>query len=170
MKETSFSIRLIIALFLLSLTPFFPLTAQDKNKKEAEITHFVEKALEEQDYTINVDFMIPQQGRSRALTSPYFIKIKNDSIISYLPYVGRAYSVPYGGGQGLNFDAPIESYSSKKGKKDKTTISIKVKNTEDNYTYTLTIYNNGSTNVYVQPNNKQSISYRGKMELKDEEN
>ena len=34
---------------------------------------------------INVDYMQPMKGRSRALTSDYSIEIRNDSVFSYLP-------------------------------------------------------------------------------------
>jgi len=37
------------------------------------------------------------------LTSPYSVEIRNDSIISHLPYYGRAYSIPYGGGDSSFF-------------------------------------------------------------------
>ena len=168
MRKFAFTIKLITTIFTLSLLSMSSIDAQDKKEKELEVTQHVQKVLDNKDYMIHVDYMNPQQGRSRALTSSYFVKIKNDSIFSYLPYVGRAYNVPYGGGQGLNFNASIQSYSSSKGRKNKTTITIKVKNSEDNYTYTLTVYGNGSTNIFVQPINRQSISYRGKIDLKKE--
>lgn len=168
MKGILFNIKVIISIFSLSLSSIFCINAQEKVNKEGETAQHIQKALDEKDYIINIDYMYPQQGRSRALTSSYFVKIKNDSIFSYLPYVGRAYSVPYGGGDGLNFNLPIQSYSSKKGKKGTTIISVKAKNSEDNYTYTLTVYDNGSSQLHVQSNNKQSISYRGKMDLKKE--
>ena len=50
---------------------------------------------------IDVDRAVPMAGRSVNLTSPYSLEIHGDSILSYLPYFGRAYSAPYGGGEGL---------------------------------------------------------------------
>ena len=107
------------------------------------------------------------KGRSRALTTLYSLEVKNDSIFSYLPYVGEAYNVPYGGGKGLNFQAPISQYESKEGKKGTIEIKLKTRNEEDSYTYRITVFTNGSTQIYVQPNNRQSISFSGKMNLND---
>lgn len=39
-------------------------------------------------------------GKTVYLTSPYSVKISNDSAYIELPYFGVAYSVPYGGGEG----------------------------------------------------------------------
>lgn len=63
--------------------------------------------------------MQPMKGRSRALTSDYSIEIRNDSVFSYLPYFGVAYNVPYGGGKGLIFNAPITGYRKESLKKEK---------------------------------------------------
>ena len=40
---------------------------------------------------IDVDRAVPMAGRSVNLTSPYSLEIHGDSILSYLPYFGRAY-------------------------------------------------------------------------------
>lgn len=34
--------------------------------------------------------MIPQAGATKQLTSEFFLKVSGDSLISYLPYFGRA--------------------------------------------------------------------------------
>ncbi len=48
-------------------------------------------------YTFISYFLLNMRGRSIPLTSLYSLEIRNDSVISYLPYYGRAYSIPYGG-------------------------------------------------------------------------
>lgn len=108
--------------------------------------------------------MTPMKGRSRALTSSYYLAVRNDSIFSCLPYVGEAYSVPYGGGKGLVFDAPIEHYEAEPGKKGRMEIQIKIRNEEDSYLYRLTVQPNGSVSVNVQPTRRQPISFSGRME------
>ena len=48
-------------------------------------------------FTIEVDRALPMGGRTVHLTTPYSLEMRGDSAISYLPYFGRAYSLPYGG-------------------------------------------------------------------------
>ena len=68
------------------------------------------KLIESENYKIDVNTAMPMRGRSIPLTSSYSLTIRNDSVISYLPYYGRAYSIPYGGGDGLNFKAILQKY------------------------------------------------------------
>lgn len=129
-----------------------------------EMTPAIKAALDARDYKVVVDFMTPMKGRSRALTSNYYLEIRGDSIFSCLPYVGEAYSVPYGGGKGLVFDAPIESYEAEPGKKGRMEIRVKTRNDEDSYLYHLTVQPNGSVSLHVQPNRRQPISFSGDIE------
>lgn len=143
--------------------------AQEKANSQDQIAETIQKALDAQTYKIDVDYMYPMKGRSRALTSLYSLEVKNDSIYSYLPYVGEAYSVPYGGGKGLNFRAPISQYESKAGKKGVTEVILKTRNEEDSYTFRITVYKDGTSRIHVQPNNRQSISFSGKINLDNQQ-
>ncbi len=165
MKKKHF-VQIMYTAILVGLTVLTqPTEAQEQKNDQTAQT--IKKALDEHTYKIDVDYMTPMKGRSRALTTLYSLEVKNDSIFSYLPYVGEAYNVPYGGGKGLNFQAPISQYESKEGKKGATEIKLKTRNEEDSYTFRITVFTNGSTQIYVQPNNRQSISFSGKMNLND---
>ena len=93
--------------------------------------------------------------------------MRNDSLFSYLPYFGVAHRAPYGGGKGLVFDAPINKYEAKKDKKGRIKIELAVRNEEDSYTYHITLYSNGSANIDVQPNNKDQITFSGKLDVEE---
>jgi hypothetical protein len=116
------------------------------------------------DFTVNVNAAQPMSGPMVVLTSPYSIKVKNDSIYSYLPYYGRAYSVPYGGGKALNFNDKTISYTQRTTSKGLSEITIKVKNDEDTYTYILSLSPAGSASITVNSQNRQSISFSGTWE------
>lgn len=139
--------------------PAFP-----QNGKEREAN--VRKALDADRYTVDINYMIPAKGPGRALTTDYSIAVRNDSLLSYLPYAGRAYNIPYGGGKALNFSAPIESYE-KTEKKGETEITIRTRNEEDSYVYRLTVYKDGNASLHVQPTQRESISFSGEMELEE---
>ena len=92
---------------------------------------------------------VPARGRSVMLTSPYSVEIRNDSIISHLPYYGRAYSIPYGGGEGLNFKAPLTDYKLDWDKKGTAKIKFTARSTEDKFDFDIDIFSNGSSTIFV---------------------
>ena len=133
--------------------------------EKAELAKKVNAALDDRHYTINIRTMSPMRGPTRTVTSPWTVEVKGDTLVSYLPYIGRAYNVPYGGGKGLNFSAPIESYQEGMGKNGKRHIEIKLTNEEDTYLYTLEVFDNGSSSVSVMSRQREQISYSGDMEF-----
>lgn len=127
----------LILLCLSGMLAMQSAAAQSRSEKKAQTERNVREAINADHYKINVDYMQPMKGRSRALTSDYSIEIRNDSVFSYLPYFGVAYNVPYGGGKGLIFNAPITGYRKESLKKGKTRIDFKTGNEEDKYEYSL---------------------------------
>lgn len=110
---------------------------------------------------INVN---PLTGGTINLTSNYDVKIQNDSLFSYLPYYGRAYMAAYGGESPMIFDLPIEVYSVEPAKKGFYVIKASVKKKMDNIEFNFYVAETGSTSLTVISNNRQSISYHGRIE------
>lgn len=160
--------RVFILAGLLALGNLSPITAQSKKEKKQRTEQAVRQAVEAKNYKIDVDRVMPMKGGSRHLTSNYSVEIKNDSIYSYLPYFGVAYSVPYGGGKGLNFNAPISEYTTEYNKKGNAKINLKLRNEEDSYIYNITIFPDGTSSIQITPTNRQSISFSGKMDVKED--
>jgi len=130
---------------------------------DAAFQQKLNKAIESREFEIVVRQMLPMMGRSQHLTSPYSLKVKNDSVFSYLPYFGRAFSVPYGGGQGLTFNAAIENYQSIKNAKGVYKIKFKSQTREDSYVFNIEIFDNGSSQIRVHSNNRQGITFLGEV-------
>lgn len=141
-------------------------TAEERAARAVEQAKAVKAALQERNYQIAVNRMYPSRGASKIVSSGYSVEVRNDSLISYLPYFGRAYDVPYGGGNGLNFSAPIRNYKESQTKSDLRHIEIDVKNDEDTYLYTLDIFDNGSADINVRSRQREPISFSGQMEFK----
>ena len=152
---------------LICMIAAMPAFAQSRSEKKARIERAVKEAVDAKTYEINVDRMHPIKGGSRTLTTNYSLKVRNDSVYSYLPYFGVAYSVPYGGGKGMIFNEPLTDYTTKKLKKGKVQVAFQTRSEGDNYEYSLTIYPNGSTAINVQATNQQPISYTGEMDIKE---
>lgn len=135
--------------------------ADDKARRVAD-------QIESGNFVVEINRALPMGGRSVNLTSLYSIEIKGDSVYSHLPYYGRAYSLPYGGGEGLLFRKPLTDYQVTYDNKDKATITFNCRSDDDNYGFSLQIFPNGSATLFVQPVNRQSISYHGSLSLEEE--
>lgn len=154
---------LMVALALLVGIP--TLSAQSKKEKKEQKREAVKELIVSENYKINVNNAQPMQGRSVSLTSRYSLEIKNDSVFSHLPYYGRAYSIPYGGGSGLIFKEAIKEYTMEMDKKGKARIKFSARNPEDNFEFLVTVFDNGSASIDVTMQNRQSISFTGELEL-----
>ena len=122
----------------------------------------IEQSLEAREYRIDVNYMLPLRGPGKSVTGSYSLSIDESVIESNLPYFGVAYSVPYGGGKVLTFKDQIGEYRDSGWTKDRRTVVVTTNNGEDTITYTITVFDNGSTDISVHFRNREDISYRGK--------
>jgi hypothetical protein len=101
-------------------------------------------------------------GRSRQLTSEYDLRLFGDSLVSNLPFYGRAYSAPYGSGDGgFNFTSTNFEYTATPGKKNGWNISIKPRDVNDFREFSLSLSDNGYGTLQVLSNNRQPMSFTG---------
>lgn len=159
MRKTTIVFIACMALFILGGCA----TTADRTEARKQMAQQVEQALADRHFSISVDMMYPRRGRTVNLTTDYSLEVRGDTLISYLPYFGRAYNLPYGGGKGLNFTAPIKGYQAVKAKKDMTRVIIETQNDEDQYIYQIEVFDNGSASVYVNSRERESINYTGRM-------
>ena len=141
-------------------------TQEERAARAAEQTAKVKAALAERHYKIGVNYMYPNGGRAKSVSFGYGVEVRNDSLISYLPYFGRAYNIPYGGGKGLNFSERIASYQESQANNGQRLIEIELKNDEDTYLYTIKVFDNGNSSIDVLSRQRERISYSGEMEFK----
>ena len=134
-----------------------------KAEREAEITRQVQEGLDTRHYTIAVDWMKPLGGMARHVSSNYELKVNGDEVDSYLPYVGEAYRVPYGGGKGLNFKGKIENYTITYPTSNRSHIEFSVNNQEDTYYFRIDVFNNGKSYMDIIARDKDAISFDGEM-------
>ena len=123
-------------------------------------TAVVRNKIETKQYTFVAQSASPLRGRLVQLTSQYDLRIAGDSVISNLPYFGRAYSAPKNNDAGLNFISASSAYTSK-WKKNRWEITIKPKDYRDVNEINLTVFNNGKASVRVSSNSRQPISFDG---------
>jgi hypothetical protein len=152
-----------LAALLLAACATSRLTPQERAAKAAEQADRVAEAIANRHFTIALDYVMPQRGASRRISYGYELTVHGDSIDSYLPYFGRAYRVPYGGGKALNFKAVANSYRSTRVKRDLTRIEIAIRNEEDDYLYIIDVFDNGKATLEVQARERERIGFSGEM-------
>lgn len=125
----------------------------------------IEALVDSKQFEFEGQMAYPQRGRSIDLTTnTNYLRFKNDSIYSEMPYFGRAYAgVAYGGGGGLSFKGPVKNFSITKNKKN-FTVKGEVRDSSDSYSVILTVYFDGGASLTINSNNRDSINYRGDIE------
>jgi len=107
----------------------------------------------------------PLQGSMRQLTAEYELKVLPDTINSFLPYFGRAYSAPIGASQsGISFTSTDFAYSITPRKKGGWDILIRPNKTDVQKMY-LSVSSNGSATLQVTSTNRQAISFYGNIDI-----
>ena len=162
MKKT-LSVLFSIVLLVLSLAGCGTGSGLTKAEREAQVTRQVQEALDTRHYTIAVDWMKPLGGMPRHVSSNYELTVNGDEVVSYLPYVGEAYRLPYGGGKGLNFKGTIENYSINYLTSNRVHIEFTVTNVEDSYNFRIDVFNNGKSIIDIIARDKDAISFDGEM-------
>lgn len=157
------NIRLLWLLGIVLLMAGQSLCAQTRKEKREQKAKEVKELIENKRFTIDVNRAIPMGGRALNLTSPYTLEVRGDSAVSYLPYFGRAYSAPYGGGDGLRFEKSITDYQTSFNKKGTAQIQFRTRTDDDTYAFNMQVFPNGSATITVVPVNKQSITFHGEM-------
>ncbi|MES2278220.1 MAG: DUF4251 domain-containing protein [Bacteroidota bacterium] len=136
-------------------------TRKEKNAAKEAI---VRKALEDKNFTFTAQSVSPMRGGTVNLTSEYDVRVVQDSIISYLPYYGRAYVAPMDPNEnGMQFTSTKFSYVSTP-KKFGYEIVIKPTDTKDVRQMTLNVSVNGYGTLNVTNMNRDPISFYGYVE------
>lgn len=160
---------LIIGLFIFAFVSTNAQEVEKKSKKElkaekeATLISQTKKLIEVKAFTFTPKSARPLQGKTIHISN-YLVRIKNDSIFSYLPFYGRAYNTAYGSSTSpFHFTLPVDSYSSEETKKG-FRIKIGIKTKTETLGYTFNVSETGTTSLNVDSSNRQSISYSGELD------
>lgn len=165
-KVMKVDFRLLFIMGIALLLGGQSLLGQSKKELKEQKALEVKELINSGRYTIEVDRAIPMNGKQVNLTSMYNLELRGDSAVSYLPYFGRAYTAPYGGGNGLRFDESIKDLELSYDKKGTAKVKFSVRTSEDNYTFNVQVFSNASAIINVTPVNKQGITFYGDLILK----
>jgi len=152
--------RLAVAAIVFSL--FFISCSSTKQAAKLNADD-VKNMVHNKNFIFIADRVNPLRGRSRELTSEYDVSVKNDSLVSYLPYFGRAYQAPLDPSKGgIQFTSTSFSYTVTKNKG--WNVTIKPNDFNEVQQFVFTIFDNGSATLYVTNTHKDPITFSGYVE------
>ena len=161
-----------IFLFLLFFSCILTLNAKEqkvnKTKKATEAAKAfqeIQKLIENKYFQVEIDRVYPQNGLDVSRFNPIGkITVADTTAQGHLPFFGRAYSLPYSEGGGIEFDNKMKNPEikiTKKRKKQSIVFSFSIPGNYDVFQISIEAMSNGKCSVYLHSNNRASISYTG---------
>lgn len=152
--------KIAIALFLV-VAAATQAAAQDSTKTG------IKELLEAKQWAFEPLSMTPSRGRMRTLTAGYTLRLNGDTLMVYLPYVGRAYNAPISSSEsGYDFTTTEFTYDVKPAKKKGYAVAIKTNGKVYNSEFAITVYDDGTAYVRAMSTNREVISYNGSIKKK----
>lgn len=147
------------SIFVVFSTLLFTKALQAQDDKAVAI----KSAIESNSFIFKPQFVTPLGDRSRIVTAEYDMWVSKDTVKTYLPYFGRAYSATIGqsGGGGVMFTSTDFDYAVKEKKGGGWNILIKPKDTNDVRQLFLNIGDEGNASLHITSNNRQAITFSG---------
>lgn len=160
MKKINKTLKSCLLIFIATASSVHFTNAQ--NTSNDSKSNNIEQHIKNKDFVFVAQTALPTNMRSRSLTSAYDFKITNDSLVSSLPFFGRAYSPPLNPLEGgYNFVSTQFSYTIEERKKGGWNIVAIPKDRNNGEKFLLTVFKNGSASLQVTSNNRQPISFFG---------
>jgi hypothetical protein len=131
---------------------------QHENKKQQATTELIES----RHYTFIPATVLPTMGPTKQLTPDFELKIRKDTLESYLPYFGKVYMASLDMTRGpLDFKTSLFKYTISNRKKGGWDIVIAPHNAGDTRELFLTVSPDGYASLQVICNNRDPISFNG---------
>ncbi|WP_018612245.1 DUF4251 domain-containing protein [Segetibacter koreensis] len=161
MKFKLYHKAFITALLILSCCTISFAQQNKEDKKQEKYTE-VRNLVNSKKYVFVVQTVLPLRGRAINPTSSFDLTVSGDTLVSDLPYFGRAYVAPIDPSEGgFHFTSTNFDYTVKERKKDGWDIEISPKDAKDVRQMLLTVTESGYGSLQVISNNRQQISYNG---------
>jgi hypothetical protein len=154
--KTTINIFLKPLIFLAFVFCFVTARAQEESNN-------IKSLIEAKQFVFKAQTALPASMSTRQLSGDnYDLKLFGDSLVSYLPYFGRAYTAPVPGSPGgYNFTSTKFEFTAKERKKGGWDIIIKPEDVTDFREFSLLVSKSGSATLRALSNNRQMISYNG---------
>lgn len=153
-----------MAVLFIFTTAFFACSpVQSQEKSQGMDAGRVSQLITGRNYVFQAQTVFPMRGRSRQIAGDgYDVYVSKDTVISFLPYFGRAYTAPMDPSQGgIQFTSTKFDYAEEDGKDGGWNITIKPTDVRDVQQFYLTVSKDGYASLQVTSTNRQPISFNG---------
>ena len=121
----------------------------------------ITQAINNDHWKFSPTYVTPSYGRSRNLTSEYFVSTNNNNLVVALPYFGKFNSAA-GAMNGNPLDFTSAKFDLSKENKSNGGWTVTIKNPDPEVQSMLfTFYDNGSAQLMITMTNRTGISYSG---------
>ena len=139
-------------------------TAEERAALRQATEQHVAQAVANRHLLIDIRSMDSQRYGSRYNLTDFTLELRGDTVVSNLPYLGRAYRASYGTPpKVLNFTAPIEHFQQERSKKNVVRITFLTQTDEDRYHYTIEVFPQGRCYIVVRPQERDLVSFDGEL-------
>jgi len=113
-------------------------------------------------FVFSAESVLPSNGRLRILNSGEQMDLNGDTLITDLPFFGRAYTAPVNPAEGgFHFTSTDFEYIVKERKRGGWDVSIKPRDNSDVRQLSLNVSPGGAASLQVTSNNREFISFNG---------
>lgn len=162
-KSSHMKIVKAIPVLLLMMAVFLTAGAQSKAQVKTSKADKIKQLVQSRNYVFEAQSVFPMRGRTRQITGEgYDLTVSRDTVNSYLPYFGRAYSAPLDPSKGgIQFISKDFEYTEKPGKRGGWDITIQPKDVREVQQLFLSVSEDGYASLQVTSTNRQPISFNG---------
>ncbi len=151
------AIAILLSIFLSQCAP--------AQKSVALKSGDVNKMVDLHQFVFVADRVTPLRGGTRYLTTTYDVKVQKDTLISDLPFFGRAYQAPINPSEGgIHFTSTNFSYDVTANKNNGWNVIIKPKDQSNVQQLSFNIFENGTADLNVTNTNRDPISFYGHIQ------
>lgn len=138
-------------------------TPSKKAAKEAAAAEALKNKIESGHFTFIAQFIQPLGGGQKYLTDDYDLRVKKDSVVAWLPYIGTVYLDPpvFPDDDGVKFSSTKFQYDIKPHKKGGWLVTINLNDVKRSSKVLLDISTSGSTYMQVMSNTRDQVAYLG---------
>jgi hypothetical protein len=166
MNKKSFCSGMLVLLFSFVWIQSSADSIQNKteNRESSDKKQILETMLQKRTFVFNATDMFPRGEERISLNYDCDVQLFDSTMISYLPFVGKSYSLnPGKPGSGFDFEQKIEDYEFKEKRKSYQ-VKVNVKNGSDHLKYTFYVKESGTSVLTVASLHRQSISFYGTID------
>ncbi len=125
----------------------------------------ISSMMQNHQFVFVADRMNPLRGAQKVLNDYYFLKVKHDTLNSFLPYYGRAFVAPVDPAKGgLRFTSANFTYEMNNTENKKWEITIIPKDRMEIQKLFFTVFDNGNATLNITSTNRDPISFFGHLE------